>query len=242
MVTDVHTAFDRIPFFRILSEEDRRRLAAYAEIRTLPHGHHLWQDGQPTNEFVFVVRGRMKLVQSHEKGKQTILEIGEAGDLLCASAVCTYSPYCCSSMCMEDGTEVLVVPRRDILELVERNQDVAKAFVREIACRGMAMCQRVEELASGRVEQRIAILLLKLADRAGVAHNAQQVRIPIPLSRQDIADLCATTVETSIRVMSRFRRLGIVDGAARGLLVKDRAALQSIARGDPVPKLEARSA
>jgi CRP/FNR family transcriptional regulator len=81
------------------------------------------------------------------------------------------------------------------------------------------------------VEYRIAHLLLKLADRIGEDSLAGGITIPIVLSRQDIADLVGTTVETAIRVMSRWRKMGIVVNDKRGILIRDRETLEDLASG-----------
>jgi len=137
---------------------------------------------------------------------------------------------------MEEGSEIVVLPRRDVLALVERSPMAARAFMREITGRGVNMCQRVEELAGIKVEQRIAMLLLKLADRAGVPLQKGGIRVPVPLSRQDIADLCGTTIETSIRVMSGLRKKGVVTNAARGFVVECRESLEQIVNQGPASR------
>ena len=228
--------FERVPFLRALSPADRELLAPYTESRILARGEALWSEGQPSGEFSFVVRGRMKMVKAAHNGRQTILEMGGPGDLLCANAVCGYLPYCCSGLCMEEGSEIVVLPRRDVLALVERSPMAARAFMREITGRGVNMCQRVEELAGIKVEQRIAMLLLKLADRAGVPLQKGGIRVPVPLSRQDIADLCGTTIETSIRVMSGLRKKGVVTNAARGFVVECRESLEQIVNQGPASR------
>ena len=224
----VMETFERVPFLRALSPADRELLAPYAELRTMTRTEALWSEGQPSGEFAFVVRGRMKMVKAAHSGRQTILEMGAPGDLLCANAVCGYLPYCCSGVCMEEGTEIVILPRRDVLALVERSPMAARAFIREVTGRGVSMCQRVEELAGVKVEQRIAMLILRLADRAGVPLQDGAIRVPIPLSRQDVADLCGTTIETAIRVMSGLRKKGVVKNAARGFVVDNREALEAI--------------
>jgi CRP-like cAMP-binding protein len=223
-------AFDRIPFLKSLDADGRRRLLQHAEVRVLGRGQHVWLDGQSGDEVAFALRGRMKLVKRGEDARETILDLAAPGDLLCTSAIHSTAPYCCSSTAMEDETEVLVLPRREVLDTIEHSAAAARAFVREMGCRTEGLCRRVEELASGHVEQRIATLLLKLTDRVGVK-NGIGIKVPVPLSRQDIADLCGTTVETAIRVMSRLKKQEVVQSMVRGFLVRDRARLEDIARG-----------
>jgi len=224
-------AWERVPFLRSLPNECKEQLLPYAELKMVSNGERLWYEGENAEQFSFMIRGRVKLVKTNESGRDTILEMPASGELLCGNAVSCFIPYCCSAECMEDGTMVVILLRRDILALVEQEPEVARNFVREITCRGIHLCERVEELSGGQVEQRIALLLLKLADRAGVPLEGGAIKIRIPLSRQDLADLCGTTVETAIRVMSRLKKLGVVETAARGFLIKNRQQLELVSQG-----------
>jgi CRP-like cAMP-binding protein len=223
----------RVQFLRVLPSDDRARLLAASQTRKFARGSRIWSDGDPSGEFSFVTAGRVKLVKATEGGRDAILETVAPCEVLCASAVAACAPHCCSSVAMEDDTEVLSLRRADVLEMVERSPAVARAFIRELTCRGMEMCRRVEELSAGQVEQRIAKLLLRLAERAGVDRPGQGTWVPVPLTRQDLADLCGTTVETAIRVMSRLGREGVVRTTARGFVVARRAALEEIVAGRP---------
>jgi len=226
------TAAERVPFLRALSPEDLDRLRPYAVCRRIPHGQPIWREGDPTGEFTLVVEGQVKLVRSHEAGREVILSICGQGELLCASAVCSFAPYCCASLAVDEAVDVVTFPRRDVLALLERSPEASRAFLREVTGREMSLARRIDELSSGQVERRVTALLARLTEQLGVARAGEGTWIPISLSRQDLADLCGTTVETAIRVMTRLAREGVVETRARGFLVKDRPALERIARGD----------
>lgn len=221
----------RIPFLKAFGPTERERLLRRARLKTLGPREACWVEGQAPDDFAFVVRGRLKLVKSAESGRETILEMVVAGELLCGSAVFCHVPHCCASLAQEGGTQVLLLPRADVLEAVERYPAAARALLQELTTRGVAMCRRVEELAAGQVEQRIALLLIKLADRSGIARSGTATQVPVRLTRQDLADLCGTTVETAIRVMSRLTKEKLIETASRGFLIRDRRALEAVARG-----------
>lgn len=219
----------KVGLLRELPAEARARLAPHARLVTLRRGERLWTEGRPSDAFSFVTRGHLKLVRSLETGRDAIVDTSSPGELVCGSTPCTFAPYCCSAVALEDGTSVLTVGRRAVMEALERDPEIARALLHEMGCRGMRTCGRVEELSSGQVAQRIAKLLLKLADRAGVPRPREGTWIPVPLTRQDIADVCNTTVESAIRVMTRWSREGLVRRAARGLVIVDRSRLEAIA-------------
>jgi len=86
----------------------------------------------------------------------------------------------------------------------------------------------VQSLAIERVEQRLARILLRLMKISGEPHERGTL-ISLPLTRQDLADMAGTTVETTIRTLSRMRREGIVDTMRGRILVLDPARLAHIA-------------
>jgi CRP-like cAMP-binding protein len=228
---DANEAASKIPFLRSLSAAERERIAPLFELVTLGRGECFWTEGQPSERFAFVIRGQVKFNKTTRTGRDAVVGVAGPGDLLCASAVCAYAPHCCASTSLEGGTEILSIPRRELLELFERSPAVARALLAEVIQRGMRACERVEELSSGQVEQRICTVLAKLADRIGIHRPGEGTWIPAALSRQDLADMCGTTIETAIRTMSRLRKSAIVRTTARGFVVIDRARLEELSRG-----------
>ena len=92
------------------------------------------------------------------------------------------------------------------------------------------LAQRIPEVAGARVETRFAHLFLKLADRLGRPRGAS-VFIPLALSRQELADLTGTTIETCIRLMSRWGKEGLLATERDGFVLRDRTALEALTQG-----------
>ncbi len=229
---DFDAAVERVPFLRALTPADRERLRPYAEIRHVESGHAVWKLDDALHAYVFLISGHVKLMRPCDTGRDVILDVTSPGNLLCASAVSAFSPACCTTVALGDDVFVLLLPRRDVLHIVEQSPAAAMAFVRETTNREMRLAGRIAELASGQVEQRVAALLIDLAGREDSVRENGRTRIPLHLSRQDLADLCGTTLETAIRTMSRLARESVVTTAASGFVIVDRPALERIARGE----------
>jgi CRP-like cAMP-binding protein len=229
-------AFDdvvsRVPFLRALGPAERERLRPYAQVRAVSEGRPVWMIDDELKEFIFVLDGHVKLCRPCETGREVILDVGAPGELLCSSAVTNFEPACCACVALNGDVMVVAFPRRDVLHVIEQSTTAAGAFVREATGRDVRLGRRIVELASGQVEQRAATLLLRLADQIGETNDARHIQIPLRLSRQDLADLCGTTLETAIRTMTRLAREGVVRTGAKGPIVVDRRRLEALSRGE----------
>ncbi|HEY3215955.1 MAG TPA: Crp/Fnr family transcriptional regulator [Candidatus Eisenbacteria bacterium] len=217
--------------FRGLSRDDQARLVALATLRDYRRGESLWRAGDPAEHLTVIVRGRVKIVRHAESG-DVILEIFGAGEPVGAIAVYNYIPYPASAICLEEVT-LLTLPRRDYFELLDRHPDFARAVIRELTKLVIALTRKLEEMRGQRVDARIGQLFLSLADRMG-RKTDEGIEIPLELSRQEVADLVGTTVESAIRVLSRWGREGVlVSGQKRFLIPSAERLRETIAEGGP---------
>jgi CRP/FNR family transcriptional regulator len=90
--------------------------------------------------------------------------------------------------------------------------------------------RKVQEMRGARVENRIAQLFLTLADRMGV-ESRDGVEIRLQLSRQEIAEMVGTTVETAIRIMSRWGRENVLVTGQRRFVIPSRERLRAVLEG-----------
>ena len=89
----------------------------------------------------------------------------------------------------------------------------------------------VESLAVDPVEARLAAALVRLAEREGT-RGKQGVTLPFHLTRQSLADMTGTTVETAIRVVSRWLKNGLLRDEGGRLVLTDFLALRALAEGE----------
>jgi len=116
--------------------------------------------------------------------------------------------YPVSAQAMEPS-QVWGIRRDDYLRLLQRHPELALQVARGMGKRLKDAYDMMLSLAVERVERRIARVLLKLAAATG-QRTKEGIVIGTPLTRQDLADMTGTTVETAIRVMSRFTKTGII--------------------------------
>ena len=224
----VAEALRRASLYRGLSDEDRRRLADVALVRSWDKGETVFSEGDPSDFLLSVLTGRVKVVKLQPSGKEVILEIFGPGDPVGAVVAYEGRPFPATAIAVE-RTTCLLVRRAPFFGLLESHPSLVRGLLSAFTRRIVELTQRIPEVAGARVETRFAHLFLKLADRMGRPRGGA-VFIPMALSRQELADLTGTTIETCIRLMSRWGKEHLVDTEKDGFLLADRSALEALTR------------
>src|SRR5262249_10653380 len=197
-----------------------------ATLQVLQKGDVLWHAGDPSDALTVIVDGRVKVVRHAEQG-DVILEMFGPGDAVGVVAVYNEIPYPATAIAMDPCT-LLRLPRRDWFDLLERDVQFTRGVLLAMTRLNMALTRKLAAMHGTRVPTRIASLFLSLADRIG-RETAEGVEIPLLLSRQEIAEFVGTTVESAIRVMSRWNREGVLVSGKEHFVIPDRGRLRSAA-------------
>jgi len=226
-MTSIDQILRETPSFRRLSAEDRQRVASVARVKTFAKGDTVFAEAEPSDFFYSVASGRVKVVKTLPSGKEVILEVFGAGEPLGAVAVYEGRPFPASAIAM-DETSYILIPRASFFALLEQHPTLVRGILTGLTLRLIELTKRLAELSGGRVEARFARLFLKLAQDVAKP-NGDGAFIAIPLSRQELADMTGTTIETCIRIMSRWGKDDIVRTEKDGFTVLDVPALEALA-------------
>jgi len=187
----------------------------------------MFGEGDPSDVFAVVVSGRVKIVKMTPTGKDVILEICGTGDPFGAVAAYEGRPFPASAIALEE-TVCLLTLRASFFALLEQHPSLVRGLLLGLTQRLVELTNRLTEVTGGRVEARIARLFHKLGDTMG-RHAPEGITIPMALSRQELADLTGTTIETCIRIMSRWGKDDIVRTDKDGFVLLDKPALEELA-------------
>ncbi len=218
--------FWKIPMFEFLEAEELDRLYSLCSTERFARGEYIFLEcDQPRNLYV-VVKGEVKLLKQTEDGRETIVEMAYPGEIFGEEAIFDGQPYPMTAQALDDA-ELLAISRTDFFSFLRDNPDLALEIITELGARLREAQNTIRALAMERVEWRIARVLLMLSRKAGIV-EADGVSIDLPLTRQDIADMAATTVETTIRVLSNFKKMGLVDTEKGKIILRDRKHLEEM--------------
>lgn len=218
--------FDAIPTLASLKAEDRAALTPLCELNAYEKGEQIFAEGDAAERIHFLFVGKVKIVKA-SRDRDLILEILGPGEPVGAVAVFERRPFPATAVALEPSG-VLSIPERPFFELIESRPEITRCLLAGLTLRLMALNRRLADM-TGSVEYRAARLFATLAERIGEKQTGGAVFLPLPLSRQEIADLVGTTIETAIRVMSRWQKDGIVETDKTGFWIRDPRTLAAMA-------------
>jgi CRP-like cAMP-binding protein len=215
------------PVFASLPAREINALAAATREDPVRARDYIFMEGDAAESLCIVRSGRVRIVRHSKAGKDVILELLGPGEIFGGVAVIENRPYPASAQAVE-ASVILKIPAQALIAVSDRHPSVIRELALMMARRLRTAHNSVKSLAIDPVEARLAAMLLRLAERDG-QRDQRGLALPFHLTRQSLADMCGTTVETTIRVMSRWTRDGVVLDDGGRLIVADVERLRVIA-------------
>lgn len=186
-------------------------------------GQTLFVQGTHPFGLYCISAGNIKLTKTGVDGKESIVRIVHAGDILGHRSLFTDEDFGKTATAMED-TEVCFIDKKYILSLIEKNPSVALNIINKLS-RDMGNAEtKLSSLHQKNVRERLAELLLSLKATHGVKEN-NRWRIDLKLTREEMATMIGTANETLIRFMTEFKDAGIIEQEGKVLYIKDEEEL-----------------
>lgn len=217
----------KIPIFSTLTDDELKEIQPYFIKESLKKKQEIFSEGDPSDWFYILISGKVKITKMSYEGKEIIIELISPPDFFGGLAVLKGFPYPANAISMED-IEVFKISRHDMLKIIDRFPNVMHNIMSNLGDRIKEFHETLKSIALERVESRIISLLLKLADKIGEKKGNKKILINMRLTKQDIAEMVGTTVETAIRVMSRLKRSGYIEDEDGKITIKDLDTLRSI--------------
>ena len=214
------------PVFAGVPDRELQALASVASEQAYRAREFIFMEGDAAGSFCLVLSGRVKILRQSRDGKEVVLELLGRGEPFGGVAVFERRPYPASAQALE-RTTVLKIPGDAILALADRHPSMIRELALMIGRRLRSAHESVTSLAVDPVESRLAGALLRLAERDG-APGPRGLTLPFHLTRQSLADMTGTTVETAIRIVSRWLKDGVVAEDGNRLALVDLDALRNL--------------
>lgn len=206
-----------IPPFRRLSQPQIRKILDDATPLRFDAGVAVFSEGLPVERFFLLLDGHIRVVRTTPGGDQIIALHIAPGQLFGIGAAIGRTTYPATAMTADDCV-VLAWPNRLWQVFVDSYPGFATETYKIVGERVGEMNNRIMEMATQAVEQRIANAVLRLVTQTGRKVDAG-IEIGMPITRQNLSDMTGTTLHTVSRLLSGWERDGIVLSERRKITV-----------------------
>ncbi len=217
----------QVVIFENATEEDLAQVAQAGFFRSVEEGGFFFFQGDPATYLYILTQGQVKLLQSNRTGQQVNLRTLYPWQLFGALGAVRgpEATYPASAQALEDST-ALTLPSSFVKEMLQTRPYLSLDLMKLMTSYIQEMQTRYRELATERVEQRIARSLLRLTAQSG---QKVDEAIELAFSRQDLAEMSGTTLYTVSRVLSDWERRGLIEASRELVRIKDPHGLVRVA-------------
>ena len=196
------------PLFGQLAPEELERLVAYMRLVRHPARTVLFRKGDPGTHMVVVVRGRVKVCTHSEDGKELVLNLINAGEVVGEIALLDGSDRTADAVTLTDS-DLLILERRDFIPFLQRHADACMRLFAVLCARLRKTSELLEEALFLEGSSRLAKRLVHLAEIFGKPVPGG-VRIDIPLSQQQLGNMVGMSRESMNKQLKQWRHDNLI--------------------------------
>ena len=187
----------------------------------------LFREGSFPSGIFYIVKGKVKKYKVDNEGKEQIIYLAGAGQLIGYHAVLSDDRYPDSAAAIEDSV-VVFIPKEDFLKTLDYSPVFNYRLLKTLSHEFAVLANNLTFFAQKTVRERLALQLVIIREKYKVNY-VEGMPIEISISREDLASLVGTTRESIVRILTEFKVDGILETKGRKIIIKDVNALIGIA-------------
>ncbi|MFQ5656709.1 MAG: Crp/Fnr family transcriptional regulator [Candidatus Methylomirabilales bacterium] len=209
-----------------LSPEEIEATRGIRHVRAYQARQILYHEGMPALGIHILCWGRVKLARGDNQGRQQILRIVGPGEICGEEALVDGTPYTNTAEALET-CQTAFVRREAFVELLQGRDRVLLPLLQHM-CQVLIQTQiRLARVALSDARTRMVAQLLDLANRYG-RPETEGIVLDLSLRRGELAALAGLSPETAMRLLSEFRREGLLEVQGRRLTLKAPERLRAL--------------
>lgn len=221
----------RVSLFEGLPQHALEEILAAGMEKSYAEESFLFYQDDPAERMYILLSGRVKLTQLSDDGQQVIMRVITPGLMFAAIGIVQGAKYPVTAQAAADSV-ALYWNQDALLKLIEHYPVLALRALRLMSTQVREFQDRYRELATERVERRLARAILRLATQTG-RKTEGGVLLDLTISRQDLAEMSGTTLFTVSRILSQWEGQGLVQTGRERILIRFPHGLVSIAEDLP---------
>jgi CRP/FNR family cyclic AMP-dependent transcriptional regulator len=216
----------RSSLFARLGDGEIDVILARAMVARHAEGDLIFAKGDPGNSMMAVLEGRIMITAPSQDGRQVVLTVMRDGDVFGEIALLDGKERTADATAMTD-CELLVVPRRSLLALLERRPDLCIDLLIVLCERLRRTNEQVEDLAFLDLEARIAKVLIRLAEENDRGQSGT-APVGVKISQRALGELVGGSRESVNKHLQDWKRSGIIAIEKGSIVIHDVEALAEL--------------
>jgi CRP-like cAMP-binding protein/CheY-like chemotaxis protein len=181
--------------------ESLKKLSEERDVRIYKKKDEVFKESSYPKGIYFVNKGKVKIYKTNELGKDLITELHKEGDFFGYLSLLQEETHTSSAVALEES-EIYMIPKEDFFSLLYKNADVSRKFIEMLSNNLRETETHLVKLAYNSVRKRVAEALVMLSDKY---KKEGEQRFSMNVSREDLANMVGTAIETVIRTLSDFK-------------------------------------
>lgn len=218
--------FARHVLFGGLESDDLDALLSHARIEHHPAGRLVFSKGTPGRSMMAVLRGSVRISATAANGREVLLAILDAGEIFGELALLDGGERTADAIAMSD-CDLLVIDQRDFIPFLKRRSDLCIELLKVLSTRLRRTDVLVETALFGRLDNRLARALVRLAEKSG-AEEGGKPTLRLNVSQQELGGLVGASRENVNKQLRAWQRAGLLDLGKRLVVIHDLEALEEL--------------
>ncbi len=208
--------------FCSLGQDELKEVSGHKVTNIYKKGQTLFVQGNHPFGLYCISSGNIKVTKIGTDGKESIVRIATAGDVLGHRSLFTNQYYMATATALDD-TKVCFLDKKFIMKVIKDEPSVSMSIIEKLSFDMGAAENKLSSLHQKNVRERLAELLLLLKESHGHIEQDGRIRLDIKLTREEMATMIGTANETLIRFVSEFKEAGLIeqDGKTIYILKED---------------------
>jgi len=209
---------------KALTKDELIRISGCKTSKIIKKGELIFNEGETLNGVYCVKQGVCKLSKLSANGNDQIVKLVVKGDLLGQRSLIGDESANLSAIALND-MEVCFIPKHEIIKDLEKNPNFSMSVLQEMAHDLRESDTVIVNMAQKSVKHRLAEALLYIHSRFGSDADGF---LNIILSREDFANMIGTATESAIRVLSQFKKKGIISTSGKQIRIENLEELNRV--------------
>jgi CRP-like cAMP-binding protein len=212
-----HALLKKVPIFSQLDNTELERIRKLLVPAKYEKDRLILIEQDSGNSMFLLQKGRVKVSQMTDDGREVILSILEDGAFFGEMSLLDGKARSASVTAIEHS-EVLILRRGDFLNLLEQYPKIAINLLKELAGRLRRSDTQIKSLSLQDAMGRVASAIIRIAEDHGRIRQNEVIIPRIPL-QQDLANMAGTSRETISRVFKYLEEENLIKREGRKLTI-----------------------